>query len=311
MKPAVLPSVESLWTEPSVSDLGIAILCTVAYADVFDYPLTLSELHRYLVGLEAMHHEVLRTLNRRDSLNRQLELKGEYVTLRGRGHLVELRRKRATLAADVWPLGRRFARSIAKLPFVRAVALTGALAIGNYDTGDDLDYLIVTAARRLWLARALVIDLVVKPATRHGHAVCPNYLVSEPNLALGERNLYVAHELAQMVPITGADICRRIPESNAWMRRFLPNATGVPHPVEPTDIEPSSFRALTEFILGTFIGGQLERSERRRSIRRLTVPGPGLTSPQFTVDGWNGQLRSREMAIRRALAERLRTVSAL
>ena len=38
---------------PSPSSLGSAILRTVAYADLFDYPLTVPEVHRYLAGVKA------------------------------------------------------------------------------------------------------------------------------------------------------------------------------------------------------------------------------------------------------------------
>ena len=36
-----------------LTPLEYAILATVAYADVFDYPLTLLQLHRYLHSLAA------------------------------------------------------------------------------------------------------------------------------------------------------------------------------------------------------------------------------------------------------------------
>jgi hypothetical protein len=41
-----------LWREPTPRSLEVALLCAVAYANVSDSPLTLEEMHRYLVAIE-------------------------------------------------------------------------------------------------------------------------------------------------------------------------------------------------------------------------------------------------------------------
>jgi len=300
-----IPDAESLWTEPSLDHLGLAILCTVAYADVFDYPLTVPQIHRYLVGMEADRDDVLHILDDGRWTTEGLERHGTYVTLPQREELIELRRCRAAVASQMWPLAMRYGRAIAALPFVRAVTLTGALAVGNVDPGDDFDFLIVTASGRLWLTRAMVIGLVVKPAARHGHEVCPNYLLSERTLDFEEQNLYVAHELAQMVPLAGLEVYLRMRAINAWTARFLPNATGLPRAVEPLTASRSSARSLAEVALGTFVGGQLERFERRRKIHRFTAQREGTETACFNADRCKGHFESNEGVIMRTFSERL------
>src|SRR2546422_753264 len=85
-----------------------------------------------------------------------------------------------------------------RLPFVRLVAVTGALAMNNARAGDDIDLFILAQPGRLWLCRLLVLG-VVKLAARRGHTLCPNFLLSTGRLRLSERNLFTAHEVVQMV----------------------------------------------------------------------------------------------------------------
>ena len=304
-----LPSAESLWVEPAIDHLAGAILCTVAYADVFDYALTPAQLHRYLVAHEATRQEVLHALEAPGLPRERLDQKNGLLALRGRDDLFELRHHRAAVAAELWPLARRFANAIAALPFVRAITLTGALAVGNCEDDDDFDYLIITAAGRLWLTRALIIGLVVKPAARRGYEVCPNYLLSERQLTLDERNLYVAHELAQMVPLAGIDTYHLLRARNAWASRFLPNASGLPRRVEPSVAVGSSLGSLAELGLGTFVGGRLEQFERRRKIRRFSAHGDGSATTCFDEHHCKGHFESNEHLIQQAFAERLRELA--
>jgi len=305
----VFPGAESLWTEPAFDRLDAAILCTVAYADVFDYALTPTQLHRYLVGYEATREQVRHALAADGPTRERLDQRDGLLSLRGRQELFALRRRRAAIAAELWPLARRFANAIAALPFVRAITLTGALAVGNSEADDDFDYLIITAAGRLWLTRALIIGLVVKPAARRGYEVCPNYLLSESQLTFGEQNLYVAHELAQMVPLAGTDVCRRLRARNAWSARFLPNASDQPRREERSIAAGSPLGSLAELALGTFVGGQLERIERRRKIRRFTAQDDASATTCFDADHCKGHFESSEHLIQQAFAERVRSLA--
>jgi hypothetical protein len=212
------------WFDPERPALERAILLAVAYADIFDYPLTIAELHRYLIGAAATPAAIHAALNH-DHAPYPLVSSDGYVVLRGREAIVATRRRRARVAARLWPQALRYGQVIAGLPFVRMVAVTGALAMDNVDPGADIDFLIVTEPGRLWLCRALVVGLV-RLAARRGDRLCPNYFLSERALALDEQTLYTAHELTQMVPIAGLATYYHMRRVNAWADAFLPNAAG-------------------------------------------------------------------------------------
>ncbi|MGD8997107.1 MAG: hypothetical protein PVH80_03290 [Anaerolineae bacterium] len=311
MGSAELPDAKSLWSSPAVNHLGKAIVCTVAYADVFDYPLSAAQIHRYLLGMATDSDSVNQALQTDHWVGERLEHRAGCYTLRKRANLVELRQRRAMVATQMWPQAARYAQAIARLPFVRLVALTGALTMDNVDPGDDFDFLIVTEAGRLWLARAIVIGMIVKPASRQGNEVCPNYLVAEHALAFPEQNLYVAHELSQMVPLAGFDLYQQIRERNRWTRRFLPNAAGPPRRGDASATTTALRRSPLEVALRTPVGAALEHWERGRKMRRFERLKQGQTSASFDVDRCKGHFESNQEHVLEAFDERLRKLSNL
>src|ERR1700752_464147 len=94
-------------TEPSRATLERAILETVAYADVFEYPLTADEIHRYLVGVSASRAVVRNLLNGADRPEHVVR-NGRYFTLAGREAAVATRRARAASAAPSWQRAVRY-----------------------------------------------------------------------------------------------------------------------------------------------------------------------------------------------------------
>src|SRR5689334_11521265 len=96
-----------------------AILHTVVYADIFHYPLTENEIHRYLTGSPVSLERVSDVLRNGALVPGSLERVGDYYLLPGRDQIVSTRRRRAQIAARLWPQARRYGRMIAALPFVR------------------------------------------------------------------------------------------------------------------------------------------------------------------------------------------------
>jgi hypothetical protein len=250
---------------PPATDL--AILRTVLYADVFDYPLTLHEIQRYLIG-EALPVEAVQAA---------LALLGERIAnadgcyfISGRASLVDLRRERNDRAARLWQAARRYGRIVGHLPFVRMVAVTGALAVDNVKPNDDIDFLIVTVPGRVWLARAFAI-FVVRLARLIGVHLCPNYILAETALAQDRRDLFVAHELAQMIPLTGHALYWQMRALNAWVADFLPNAPDAPR-LEP-DFAPRGpgwfLQRVLEALLSGTLGERLEQWERSRKMAKF------------------------------------------
>ncbi|MGQ0603995.1 MAG: hypothetical protein ACT4QE_20125 [Anaerolineales bacterium] len=290
-----------------------AVLRTLVYADVFDYALTLTEIHRYLIGKAATPDSVGDTVEAACRAG-EVTTAGAFFCLPGRRETMALRVERESYSAQVWPHARRWVDVITSLPFVRAVTVTGALAMNNVHTPhDDIDLLIITAPRRVWLARALCIG-VVRVARRFSVELCPNYVLSSTALAQSQRNLYIAHELAQMVPLAGHTLYAEICAANRWTRSFLPNATA-PQSASQAQIPfaPALWRArpmralqaLGEPLLSNAVGDRLERWERDRKQRKFARAVTHSAAAQLDLDHVKGHFHDHGVRVLQTYETRL------
>lgn len=250
----------------SPTNLSRAALHTVAYADIFDYPLTALEIHRYLTGVRAPVEAVNRALEE----DRLFVRIGDYFTLPGREGIVSIRIQREARSRKLMRRAIQYGRILGALPYIRMVALTGSLAVLNVSNVVDFDYMLVTARGRLWTAR--VFALAFNRLTRlQGYTLCPNLIISENALEWPQHDLYSARELCQMVLITGEEVYSRLMQVNQWVESFLPNAFMNSAGLPPKSKEKASaLQRLFEFPLRGVLGDRLETWEMNRKIARFT-----------------------------------------
>jgi len=292
-------------TAPDASTLKQAILLTIAYADVFDYPLTASEIHRYLTGLYATPTQVNYALREADKIV-QIE---RYYCLPGRESIIILRKKREEKSAWLWKRAIRYGLHIARLPYVHMVAVTGSLAMNNIDSRADIDYLIVTEPGHLWLCRAMV-HILRRVAVIQGLNLCPNYFITTRALHFPDQNLYAAHELTQMVPLSGLEVYHEIRRQNEWVRDYLPNALGVPSIPKHVVVKEtkSRFRPLLEMILRSRLAVRIEQWEMKRKILMLSREQSESPESCFSADCCKGHANLHGVLTKEAFNERLQSL---
>jgi hypothetical protein len=278
--------------ENRLSQIEEAILKTVAYADVFNYPLKTDEIHRYLIEHPAELGEVGQALEAGRLTPHYLERIGDYYLLSGREQVVATRIRRAGFARGLWTHAKLYGRLIAQLPYVRFVAVTGSLVMDNVERRPDIDYLVVAEPGRVWLCRAGIIALV-RWASLRKITLCPNYILSTSALALTQKNLYTAHELTQMIPLAGLDIYQKLRESNLWTDDYLPNARGQPSSVVIRDHQSRSWhRRTAEWLLGSKPGDWLENWEMQRKIAKLQRQHPDQRESDFCPQWCKGHFEN-------------------
>ena len=258
----------TLEQDAATTELEAALLATVAYSDVFDMPVSVADSGRFLVGVRADAPDVEAAATRLVDDGR-LRARADLLHLPGRDEVLAIHDDRRARAETMWPQARRWSRVLTWIPYVRMVAVTGGLACDSVEDHDDIDLFVVTAPGRLWLTR-LAIVVVVRIAGLRGPELCPNYIVASDALEMDVRTQYVARELAQSIPLCGADVWDQLLDANSWYREHLPNAERRPEP-EVASGRPGPLRAAAERLFSRRVFERLEATEMKRKIKRLTT----------------------------------------
>jgi hypothetical protein len=277
--------------------LDNAILKTLAYSDIFDHPLTLEELHRFLTSPAGMQ-EMTACVQKMDLIC----MKDGYYFLTGRHGIVEIRKHRELVSTWAYERAHRYGRILGRLPFIRMVTLTGSLAMRNCDQTGDYDYMLVASRGRVWMARIFAL-LLNKFSNLFGETICPNLIISETILEWKERNLYSAREIAQMKLISGVDVFNSFRVANDWIQGYLPN-WDVTQKGNRNE-KPFPLQRIVEALLNGKLGDKLEAWEMDRKIRKFSKQEGFGIETNFNADVCQGNFDHHNMWTMQRYQERL------
>lgn len=269
-----------------MSALQVAILRTLAYFDVLDFPLTVEELWRWLYPapdqtVRAAVADVEAALSTPE-LKQRFDRRNDLVFFRGREALVDLRSARHEFGQKKWKRAFSGAQFLEVVPFVKMVAVSNTLAIDNAKESSDIDYLIVTSPGHIWLARTMVTGILnMLGIRRHGDKVkdriCLSFYVTADALDFRKiaRQPDDPHRLfltAQMVPLMDdAKTYEKFRMANAWVTERLPNAwewDWNKRLVKPNSLF-RSFKNMFEVASQSGIGQMLESMARDRQVKKM------------------------------------------
>ena len=135
----------------------LAVARSVIYASLFDYPLTLPQLHRTLIESEQTPSEILAVYDGSARLQTIVDHRDGFFFPVGRADLIAERRLREARSRRFLDEHHAMLRLLCALPFTRLVALSGSVAHLNLEPDGDLDLFIVTRGRRVWTVTVAVL----------------------------------------------------------------------------------------------------------------------------------------------------------
>ena len=291
-------------TKPALLNISLlerAILETLAYSDVFDYPLTLDELHRFLT-FPATVVEIQECMLGM----KNIAFANGFYFLAGRSEIVDIRKQREENSRKAYRRAMFYGRILGRLPFIRMVALTGSLAMLNLSKNRDMDYMLIAKPGRVWIARAFAL-LLARVTRLFGDVICPNVIISENALEWNERNLYTAREFAQMILVRGEGVFCKLRIVNMWTEDVLPNHVILNEMKD--DAESNAVQHVIEFFLNNKLGDLFESWEMDRKIARFQKQAGYGAETNFSADVCQGNFDHHGSWTVKAYEERLRTLS--
>lgn len=207
----------NLFVAPTPQLLNKRNIAGIIYHNVFDYPLTVFEIEKWTIGPLALKEVKITGRNNRINKNFTKRILKEKIS-----------RQKLLIA-------KKAAKIIGKIPTVRLVAVTGALAMMNATDESDIDLMIITRVGTLWTTRFLtylVLSVAGFPLrkprdTAQKDKLCLNIWLDETSLAwnIKDRNIYTAHEIAQIIPLVNKfETYQKFLVENKWILGYWPNA---------------------------------------------------------------------------------------
>ena len=206
-----------------MSPLQYDILKTLLYFDIFDHPLKFEEIYQFLPSNSATPADIqLACIT--EPLSGILDVNGLFCSLRHNGKsTADQRLQKEVQAGEFWTFAIRFAAMMKYLPFVRAIFVSGELSKGVASKESDVDFLVITAPKRLWHCRILFLIFKRMLPKKSRKLLCFNTFVSEEALEYPSRNLYSATEIATLKVLYNENLYSAYLDSNKWVHSFLPN----------------------------------------------------------------------------------------
>ena len=196
----------------------------LVYADLFSFPLSSEELFYWQINWPALRNWT------EETINRLIDSEDGYYFLKGAKGLVARRKDREGYSLQKLHQAKKVADQLKKLPLIEAIYVTGSVAVGNATLDCDIDLMIITKPGSLWLTRLLVVSLLKIQGVYRGpknieNKICTNLYLDGRHLVMGQKSLFVAHEILQARCLFDRDGCNFYwLKANEWVADFLPQA---------------------------------------------------------------------------------------
>ncbi len=279
-------------TRYCISDTQKEIIKTILYFDVFNYPLNLDEIYQNSSFSESKNKFEIE-INSLIQTECIYKLGNFYSTANNIKPNVERRLSGNVLAEKMLSKANDISKQISKFPFVSGVCISGGLSKNYFDENSDFDFFIITKPNRLWICRTLYIILFKTFSKEKKKLYCLNYFISESDLAINDKNLFVATELAYLIPTINHKAYKSLLGNNLWYKLYFKNKIEN-REFESQEINDPWYKILIETIFYGRFGNFIDSTLLNITLSRWRQKYPEMSNEDFDL-----QFRSRKHVCKR------------
>ncbi|MBU1148814.1 hypothetical protein KKI23_01855 [Patescibacteria group bacterium] len=220
-----------------LNQLEKSILATIVYFDIFDFPLTVMEVWKWLWlenSQEPISFNLVRKTLSSTNLKKVLSSQNGFYFLQHRSRIVDMRLANYKVAERKYKKAIRYIRLLNFCPFIKMVAICNSLAFSNAGDYADIDFFIISKKKRIWLARLWANFFPQLLGLRPTRAdtqdkLCLTFFISEEKLDISslresDQDIYLAYWVAQVLAIYDpSQLYPKFMEANDWVKKYLPN----------------------------------------------------------------------------------------
>ena len=207
------------------------VIKTLSYSDIFEYPLTLRQLHKYLITPNKIGiHEAMDLVKKE---NKYIRNKNGFYFLTGREDNVLLRQQREKESIKKINYARKKTKVLNFIPGIKFLGISGSLSMKNADPNDDIDLFIISSRKQAWTTRLVSVCLLKiqgvyrsKNEKNPSNKLCLNMIIDEDNLLFSKsrQDIYSAHEIVQVLPLFDREnTFIKFVNTNNWIKKYLAN----------------------------------------------------------------------------------------
>ena len=226
---------------------------TLAYFDIFGYPLTAGEWYRWLWQYSDKISYIDFVLRLAHEAKRGwFATKDGLYFFVGQEKIVARRDAGMCNGEKKMRLARRAGSWLRYVPFVRGLFVCNSVAAGVSRDTSDIDLFVVIEDHRLFLARFFITGLLFVTGQRPrktsaANKICVSFLVTTSHLDLAplldqQPDIYFVFWLDQLVPLYDPEgLHARLLSANAWLSTWLPHRGMTPAFLSTSTVSDSRF----------------------------------------------------------------------